>query len=49
MNIDMKSHPIIQIATGIKHVLALNSDGKVFAWGSNELGQLGLGKSLTET
>jgi alpha-tubulin suppressor-like RCC1 family protein len=32
---------IIYIATGIKHVIALNKFGEVYAWGYNDSGQLG--------
>ena len=38
------SKPIVQIACGRSHVMALNSDGHIFVWGSNDNGQLGLGK-----
>ena len=30
------------IATGISHVLALDTAGNVYAWGSNNSGQLGI-------
>lgn len=30
-----------QVSAGFDHVLALGSDGNVYAWGSNEYGQLG--------
>lgn len=33
--------PLKNIALGSSHVLALSTDGKVFIWGSNSLGQLG--------
>ena len=36
------------IATGAEHIVALNSDGTVWAWGSNMLGQLGNGTGGTE-
>ncbi len=32
-----------QIAAGMYHTVALMSDGKVWAWGANGLGQLGNG------
>ncbi len=34
---------IVEIASGDSHYLALASDGKVYAWGNNSYGQLGLG------
>ncbi|RHX90725.1 RCC1 domain-containing protein [Leptospira stimsonii] len=36
---------IKQIANGRDHLLALRSDGRVFAWGLNASGQLGIGGS----
>jgi alpha-tubulin suppressor-like RCC1 family protein len=33
---------ITQIAAGYYHSLALSSEGKVFAWGKNDVGQLGI-------
>ncbi|XP_022653995.1 probable E3 ubiquitin-protein ligase HERC4 isoform X2 [Varroa destructor] len=33
----------VQIASGSNHCLALANNGTVFAWGSNQCGQLGLG------
>ena len=35
--------PIVKIATGRSHVLALDTKGKVWSWGTNDKGQLGLG------
>uniref|UniRef100_A0A8C7BXB5 HECT and RLD domain containing E3 ubiquitin protein ligase family member 6 n=1 Tax=Neovison vison TaxID=452646 RepID=A0A8C7BXB5_NEOVI len=35
---------IIQVSCGHHHSLALSEDGRLFAWGSNSHGQLGLGK-----
>jgi alpha-tubulin suppressor-like RCC1 family protein len=37
---------IVAVAAGENHSLALRRDGAVLAWGSNALGQLGLGKSF---
>ncbi len=34
---------IRSIAPGIHHALALDSDGRVFSWGNNEFGELGIG------
>ena len=39
---------ILSVAAGQKHSMALTSNGLVFAWGSNEMGQLGLGKKLSK-
>lgn len=33
--------PYVAIAAGTAHVLALQADGTIWAWGSNEFGQLG--------
>ena len=38
---------IVQIATGSSHVLALDTAGNVYAWGSNNSGQLGLSEKDT--
>lgn len=34
--------PVVQLAAGDSHSLALTSNGYMFAWGSNKHGQLGL-------
>ncbi|KAJ4935916.1 hypothetical protein JOQ06_017443 [Pogonophryne albipinna] len=39
--------PVIQIACGNSHSLALTKGGDVFSWGSNSHGQLGLGKEVS--
>ncbi|KTD07691.1 RCC1 domain-containing protein [Legionella jamestowniensis] len=39
----MKDEKIVQIALGANHALALSNKGKVYSWGDNTLGQLGLG------
>ncbi|CAH1793710.1 unnamed protein product, partial [Owenia fusiformis] len=38
-------YSIIQVVCGYDHCLALTKDGRVFTWGSNSHGQLGLGGS----
>lgn len=38
----LSSVPFTKIAAGMRHVLALDENGFVWAWGDNELGQLGL-------
>jgi alpha-tubulin suppressor-like RCC1 family protein len=35
---------IKKIATGKSHVLALTESGRVYAWGKNDKGQLGIGE-----
>uniref|UniRef100_F6VRU3 HECT and RLD domain-containing E3 ubiquitin protein ligase family member 6 n=1 Tax=Xenopus tropicalis TaxID=8364 RepID=F6VRU3_XENTR len=37
---------IIQISCGNFHSLALSEDGRVFSWGQNKCGQLGLGSQI---
>ncbi|XP_007563091.1 probable E3 ubiquitin-protein ligase HERC6 [Poecilia formosa] len=39
--------PVIQVACGNSHSLALTKGGDVFSWGLNSHGQLGLGKDVT--
>ncbi len=39
--------PIVDIACGKDHTLALSSTGSLFAWGSNKDGRLGLGHTQT--
>ncbi|MDG4762800.1 cell wall anchor protein [Solwaraspora sp. WMMD406] len=41
--------PVRAIAAGNSHSLALRTDGTVYAWGFNEMGQLGNGESGTHT
>jgi alpha-tubulin suppressor-like RCC1 family protein len=36
----------VQVAAGSHHALALTADGRIFAWGKNECGQLGQGSAL---
>jgi alpha-tubulin suppressor-like RCC1 family protein len=40
---------IVAIAAGTNHSLALDNTGKVWAWGSNTYGQLGLGSYAEQT
>ncbi|NDI35183.1 S-layer homology domain-containing protein [Chengkuizengella sediminis] len=37
-----------QISLGDNHTVALDSEGKVYTWGNNEFGQLGLGDGVGE-
>ncbi|XP_015266273.1 PREDICTED: probable E3 ubiquitin-protein ligase HERC6 [Gekko japonicus] len=38
---------IIQVACGHYHSVALTKDGRVFSWGQNSYGQLGIGKEVS--
>jgi len=40
---------IVHVAAGITHSLALDTSGQVWVWGSNNVGQLGLGTADTNT
>ncbi|XP_076831360.1 putative E3 ubiquitin-protein ligase HERC4 [Brachyhypopomus gauderio] len=39
--------PVVQVACGNFHSLALSKGGEVFAWGQNKYGQLGLGRDVS--
>ena len=39
----LREHTVVDVAVGAEHTLALTADGRVFAWGTNNDGQLGLG------
>ena len=39
----------VRVATGDRHSLAINEDGQLYAWGYNNLGQLGDGKNIYKT
>ncbi|XP_072563291.1 probable E3 ubiquitin-protein ligase HERC6 [Paramormyrops kingsleyae] len=39
--------PVIQVACGKYHSLALTKEGEMFSWGRNSYGQLGLGKAIS--
>ena len=41
-----EQEPVKKIATGKSHVLALTEAGRVYAWGKNDKGQLGLGNTV---
>lgn len=37
------SDPVVELACGVDHIIALTEKGEVFAWGANNDGQLGMG------
>lgn len=41
--------PVVQVAAGEHHSLALGSNGDVYAWGANREGQLGTGSTTDST
>lgn len=41
------NHAVVQVAAGGRHSLALTFSGKVYAWGLNDAGMLGIGQSTT--
>jgi regulator of chromosome condensation len=43
--LSLERHVISKVATGGFHVIALTDENKLFAWGRNNKGQLGLGSS----
>ena len=45
----MAGKTIVQIAAGADHSLALDSDGALYAWGSNAYGQLGNGTTTNSS
>ncbi|XP_066574468.1 probable E3 ubiquitin-protein ligase HERC6 isoform X2 [Amia ocellicauda] len=44
-----RSIPVVQVACGKFHSLALSKDGAVYSWGKNSFGQLGQGKGVSFT
>ncbi|KAH0615832.1 hypothetical protein JD844_026393 [Phrynosoma platyrhinos] len=42
----LSTYTVIQVACGHYHSIALTKDGRVFSWGQNIHGQLGLGKEV---
>ncbi|XP_026548213.1 probable E3 ubiquitin-protein ligase HERC6, partial [Notechis scutatus] len=42
----LSKYNVIQVACGHYHSIALTKDGRVFSWGHNSHGQLGLGKEV---
>ena len=42
----LRGHMGVAVAAGSQHSLALTAEGKLFAWGKNDAGQLGLGGNM---
>jgi alpha-tubulin suppressor-like RCC1 family protein len=40
---ELRDQQIIDFANGVNHCIARNSSGKVYCWGSNNRGLLGIG------
>ncbi|XP_048366402.1 E3 ISG15--protein ligase Herc6-like [Sphaerodactylus townsendi] len=43
----LSTFKVIQVACGHYHSIALTKDGRVFSWGQNIYGQLGIGKEVS--
>nr|XP_008109241.1 PREDICTED: probable E3 ubiquitin-protein ligase HERC6 [Anolis carolinensis] len=43
----LSKYKVIQVACGHDHSIALTNDGRIFSWGQNIHGQLGLGKDIS--
>jgi len=41
-----QENPIVSVALGLQHGVALDSEGQVFCWGKGERGQLGQGRRM---
>jgi len=41
--------PVVDLACGGGHTLALTATGSVYGWGENKFGQLGLGDTKSRT
>jgi len=45
----LENTPAIEVCCGERHVAVLSRDGRVYTWGGNDLGQLGLGDDNKRT
>ncbi|XP_043846493.1 RCC1 and BTB domain-containing protein 2 isoform X1 [Dromiciops gliroides] len=48
ISINLENRRVIEVACGSHHSMALTSDGKVFAWGYNNSGQVGSGSTANQ-
>ncbi|XP_047668103.1 probable E3 ubiquitin-protein ligase HERC4 isoform X1 [Tachysurus fulvidraco] len=46
---ELSNETVIRVACGNHHFMALTNDGKLFTWGQNSNGQLGLGGDLSSS
>ncbi|MCO5562525.1 hypothetical protein L7F22_016152 [Adiantum nelumboides] len=42
----LKANPIVQISGGWRHTMALDDQGKLYGWGWNKFGQVGVGDNV---
>jgi len=45
----LNSVKVVEVASGLTHCLALDQEGRVWAWGSNRYGELGIGNNTFRT
>ncbi|KAL7443407.1 hypothetical protein ACHAXM_012068 [Skeletonema potamos] len=45
---DEQENPIVSVALGLQHGIALDCEGQAFCWGKGERGQLGQGRKLAD-
>ncbi|KAG6551955.1 hypothetical protein Mapa_006572 [Marchantia paleacea] len=45
----LKNNPIVQISGGWRHTVALDSSGRLYGWGWNKFGQVGVGNTDDQT
>jgi len=42
----LESKKVVSVAAGYEHVVAVTDEGRVYTWGNNNVGQLGLGNKI---
>ncbi|CAG2100695.1 unnamed protein product [Medioppia subpectinata] len=48
LSLDLNNENIVDIECGLHHTLALTDAGRVYAWGYNDIGQLGNGNTINQ-